>query len=141
MEIKQAVIFCGGVGEKLRPLTDNIPKPMVDVNEKPFLEHLINQLKEQRISEIILLTGYKKEIIEDYFGNRQNFGIGIKYSRGPVEWLTAKLLWEAKNLIDDNFLLLYADNYLPFNLKEGIESSIEFIKKMIKINKESLNRI
>lgn len=120
MEIKQAVIFCGGIGERLRPITDNIPKPMVDVNGKPFLEHLINKLKTNGILEVVLLTGYKKEVIEDYFGNGLNFGINIKYSRGPVEWLTAKRLWEARDLIDDDFLLMYADNYVPFNLKKSI---------------------
>jgi D-glycero-D-manno-heptose 1,7-bisphosphate phosphatase len=119
MEIKQAVIFCGGIGERLKPITDNIPKPMVDVNGKPFLEHLINQLKANGIFDIVLLTGYKKEVIEDYFGDGLRFGINIKYSRGPVEWLTAKRLWEARDLIDDYFLLMYADNYVHFNLKKS----------------------
>ena len=125
MEIKQAVIFCGGTGERLKPITDSIPKPMVDVNGKPFLEHLINKLKANGISEIVLLTGYKKEVIEDYFGDGLKFEIKIKYSRGPVKWLTAKRLWEARDLIDNYFLLLYADNYVPFNLKKSISFHLD----------------
>ena len=122
IEVKQAVIFCGGRGERLRPITDTIPKPMVDVNGKPFLEHLINQLKTQGISEFILCAGYKKEVIEDYFGDGAKFGVKIKYSRGPLEWEQAKRLWEAKDLIDDYFLMLYADNYVPaFNLNNATE--------------------
>jgi len=121
IKIKQALIFCGGCGERLRPITDTIPKPMVGVNGKPFLEHLINQLKSQGISEFILCTGYKKEVIEDYFGDGAKFGVEIKYSRGPLEWEQAKRLWEAKGLLDDYFLMLYADNYVPaFNLNDAI---------------------
>ncbi len=125
MEIKQAVIFCGGKGERLKPLTDYLPKPMIDIDGNPFLEYLINQLKEQGISDIVLLTGYKKEIIEDYFGDGSKFGIKIEYSRGPVEWETAKRLWEARDLIWDNFLLLYGDNHVPFNLKKSISFHLD----------------
>ncbi len=122
MDIKQAVIWCGGIGERLKPITEIIPKPMVDINGKPFLEILINQLKEQGITEIILCTGYKKEIIEDYFKDGSKLGINIKYSRGLTEWEQAKRLWEARNLIEDYFLLLYADNYVPsFDLKKSVE--------------------
>jgi len=125
MEIQQAVIFCGGVGERLRPITNNIPKPMVDVNGKPFLEHLINQIREQGISKIVLLTGYKREVIENYFGDGSEFGVNITYSRGPMEWLTAKRLWEARDLVEDNFLLMYADNYVPFNLKKSVKFHLD----------------
>jgi histidinol-phosphate phosphatase family protein len=126
MYIKQAVILCGGMGERLRPITEIIPKPMVDINDKPFLEVLINQLKEQGINEFILCTGYKKEIIEDYFKDGSKFGVKIKYSRGETEWEQAKRLWEARDLIDDFFLLLYADNYVPsFDLKKSMDFYLE----------------
>lgn len=126
MDIKQAVIWCGGIGERLKPITEIIPKPMVDINDKPFLEILINQLKEQGITEVILCTGYKKEIIEDYFKDGSQLGVKIKYSRGLTEWEQAKRLWEARDLIDDYFLLLYADNYVPsFDLKKSVEFYLE----------------
>lgn len=126
MNIKQAVIWCGGIGERLRPITDNIPKPMVDVNGKPFLEYIINQLKEQGITKFVLCTGYKKDIIEDYFRDGSKLGVKIEYSRGEVEWEQAKRLWEAKDLIDDYFLLLYADNYVPnFDLKKSVSFYLE----------------
>ena len=67
MLIKQAVILCGGLGTRLKPITDHVPKPMAEVNGKPFLEYLILQLKDNGIKEILLLTGYKKENIEEYF--------------------------------------------------------------------------
>ena len=70
-EIKQAVIFCGGLGTRLGNVTKNLPKPMVNVGGKPFLEHLIIQLKKNGIKEVFLLVGFKNEIIKSYFGNGQ----------------------------------------------------------------------
>ena len=63
----QAAIFCGGLGTRLRPVTDKIPKPMVPVNGLPFLEHLICQLKENGIYNFILMTGYLGDQIQKYF--------------------------------------------------------------------------
>ena len=64
----QAVVFCGGLGSRLRPLTDNLPKPMAPILDKPFLEYLLQQLAAQGIKRFVLLVGYLSEIIQDYFG-------------------------------------------------------------------------
>ena len=77
--INQAVIFCGGFGKRLIPLTNRIPKPMVLINKKPFLEYLIEQCKMNGIYNILLLCGYKKQAILDYFGDGLKFGVKIKY--------------------------------------------------------------
>ena len=66
---EQAAIFCGGLGIRIRHITNKIPKPMVPVNGIPFLEHLICQLRENGIKEIILMTGYLGENIYEYFKN------------------------------------------------------------------------
>jgi histidinol-phosphate phosphatase family protein len=117
-EIKQAVILCGGKGTRLRPHTDNTPKPMVHVGSYPFLEYLINQLSMQGIEKILILSGYLGEKIRDYFGNGEKWNINIEYSHGPTEWKTAKRLWKAKDLIDHQFLFLYSDNFINFNLQK-----------------------
>lgn len=117
MELQQAVILCGGLGMRLRPITNSIPKPMVPVNGKPFLEYLIGQLKENGIKRILLLTGYKKEAIETYFGDGSALGVSISYSRGETEWETGKRLYQARGLIDDYFFLLYSDNFVQYNLE------------------------
>ena len=80
VSIKQAVILAGGIGTRLRPLTDNLPKPMVPINRKPFLEYLLELLKENGIKEVVLLLGYLPDKIREYFGNGSDFGIKIKYS-------------------------------------------------------------
>ena len=66
--LRQAVILAGGRGERLKPITDVTPKPMIEFHGKPFLEYIINQLREQGIEEVILLVGYMGHKIEDYFG-------------------------------------------------------------------------
>lgn len=116
--IKQAVILAGGQGIRMRPLTLTLPKPMIPIHNKPFLEYIIRLLKENGIEEIIILTGYLHEKIEDYFKDGKRFGLKIKYSFSPAEDETGTRIRKAKKLIDDTFLLLYADNYWPLQLDQ-----------------------
>ena len=81
-EIKQAVILAGGMGTRLKPITDTLPKPMIPMNGKPFLEHLVKMLKEEGITEIVLLLGYLPQKVQEYFGDGSNFGLKIKYLSG-----------------------------------------------------------
>jgi len=113
---EQAAILCGGLGARLRPITDKIPKPMVLVNGVPFLRYLLEQLKENGIREVILMTGYLGEQIRDYFGDGSSVGLKVRYSHGPVEWETGRRLYEIRELLQDYFLLMYSDNFVPFNL-------------------------
>ena len=118
MTVSQAVILCGGRGERLRPLTDEMPKPMVSVNGRPFLQYLLEQLAENGINRFVLLTGYLGEKIVEYFGDGSSWGWSISYSNGPVEWSTTKRIHEALDQIDEQFLLLYSDNFTQLRLSE-----------------------
>lgn len=120
-QVKQAVILAGGVGSRMRPLTYKIPKPMIRLNNKPFLEYSVDLLKENGIEEVILLLGYLPEKIKEHFGDGSNLGINIKYSIGDVSFETGKRIKNAEELLDDNFLLMYCDNYWPLNLKKLVE--------------------
>jgi histidinol-phosphate phosphatase family protein len=123
--INQAVILAGGLGTRLRPITDNIPKPMIQFHGKPFLEYLIELLKEQGIDEIVLLLGYLSEKVVEHFGDGEEFGIKILYSISPVEDDTGLRIFKAKDIIKDEFLLLYCDNYWPLNLQKMYTKFIE----------------
>lgn len=114
----QAVIFCGGLGTRLRPITNSLPKPMVPISDKPFLEYLLLQLSAQGIKRFILLTGYMGKLIHEYFGDGSKWGWSIKYSNGPKEWDTGRRLWESRSLLEDKFLLLYSDNFIQFDLNK-----------------------
>ena len=116
--IKSAVILCGGYGKRLLPLTKKTPKPMINVLEKPFLYYLIKQCKSNGIKEVILLCGYKSELIKKYFGNGNKLGIKIKYSFNPPQVNTYKRVVEAQKILKNDFLLLYGDNYASLNLHD-----------------------
>jgi histidinol-phosphate phosphatase family protein len=113
---RQAAILCGGLGTRMRPYTDTQPKPMMPCNGKPFLYYLLEQLAEQGITRFVLLTGYLGEQIEEYFGDGAQWGWTVVYSRGPVEWDTGRRIWEAEKVLEDCFVLLYSDNFVPFPL-------------------------
>lgn len=112
----QAVILCGGLGTRLRPITNKIPKPLAPLNGKPFIDYLLKQLKSQRIKNVLLLTGYLGSLIKKKIGHGKKYGLKITYLDGPVDWDTGRRLWESKKLLDKEFLLLYSDNFSSFNL-------------------------
>jgi len=113
---RQAVMLCGGRGARLRPLTDATPKPMIPVDGRPFLEHLLRQLADQGIQRFLLLTGYLGDQIRDYFGDGGPWGWQVTYYQGPVEWDTGRRIWEARQQLESRFLLLYSDNFVQFSL-------------------------
>ena len=105
--IKQALILCGGKGERLKPITKKIPKPLAEINNKPLLGHQINYLKNQGINKFILATGYKAELIEEYIlSNYSNLNIEISNS-GDVDIM--QRIINCKNYLDNNFLVCYGD--------------------------------
>jgi dTDP-glucose pyrophosphorylase/CBS domain-containing protein len=74
-----AVVMAGGEGMRLRPLTDNLPKPMLPVGDRPLLEIIIERLRAAGIQDVSVTTHYKSEKIADYFGNGQKYGVDIHY--------------------------------------------------------------
>ncbi|OGO30615.1 MAG: hypothetical protein A2Z29_11630 [Chloroflexi bacterium RBG_16_56_11] len=123
--IRQAVILAGGEGLRLRPLTNRVPKPMVAVNDRPFLEYLVELLKDNGITEVVFLLGYLPEKITGHFGDGSKFGIEAKYSTGKVSDKTGTRIRNAGQQLDGTFLLLYGDNYYPLNLKKMLAFCIE----------------
>lgn len=114
MNLTQAVIFCGGRGTRLGPITDHMPKPMVPIHGRPFLEYLLEQLRQVGLKQVVLLIGYRGDQIRSYFADGKRFGMDIRYSAGPPEWETGQRLWEARSLLQPRFLLMYGDNFTPF---------------------------
>ena len=112
----QAVILAGGRGSRLGTLTDDRPKPMVLVRGRPFLEYQIEQLRDQGFNRIVILLGYMSEIVESYFGDGGKWGVDIQYSVSAAANETSRRLRIAEPLLDDQFLLLYCDNYWPMQI-------------------------
>jgi len=124
MELKQAVIFAGGRGERLRPLTDHIPKPMASINGSPFLDYLINSLIQSGLNKILILVGYKADKIIERYKDVKN--VTIEFSNGRVEDKTGRRVLNAYDKLDHHFLLLYGDNYWPIELKAMCSNYIKF---------------
>lgn len=131
MEIQQAVVLVGGRGERLRPLTDSIPKPMIPVCAKPFLEHLIILLKDNGIKRFLFLTGYLGDKIKSYFNEGNKWGVRIDYSFEKKPLGTGGALRVAGDKLEDKFFLLFGDSYLPIDYKEMSDCFVVSKKKVI----------
>ena len=108
----KALILAAGEGLRCRPLTLTRSKVMLPVANRPILEYIIRALAENDIKEIILVVGYKKERIMDYFGNGIDFGVSISYVEQDAQLGTAHAVKIAGSIIKEKFLVLNGDNLI-----------------------------
>jgi bifunctional UDP-N-acetylglucosamine pyrophosphorylase/glucosamine-1-phosphate N-acetyltransferase len=104
----QCVILAAGLGKRMRPLTETMPKPLVPVCGKPLLTHIVEALPSS-VDELIIVTGYKGEMIREYCGT-EFLGRKVSYVEQLEQNGTAKALWLCKDLIKGRFMLLFADD-------------------------------
>jgi NDP-sugar pyrophosphorylase family protein len=103
---------------RLRPITEIIPKALVDVAGKPFIDRQLNYLQGQGVRRVVLCIGYLGELIEAFVGNGERFGLEVTYSLdGPSLLGTGGALKKALPLLDDHFFVLYGDSFLPVKFK------------------------
>ncbi len=114
----QALILVGGQGTRLRPLTCNLPKPMVPVLNLPFLEHVIHNLKVHKITDIILAQHYLAESIEKYFGNGSDFGVKLTYVMEDAPRGTAGAIKNVEKYIKGTFFVLNGDIFANRNFTD-----------------------
>jgi len=110
--MKQAVILAAGEGQRLRPFTATRPKSMLYIGDRPVLHYVIQALADNGIREIILVVGYKKEQIYDYFGAGEKYGIDISYVTQEKQLGTAHALLQVADRVSGDFLVFPADNYI-----------------------------
>ena len=118
----QAVILAGGLGTRLKRLTEKVPKVMLPVKGRPFIVYLLELLTDSGINQIVLCVGYLGEQVREYLGNGRKLGINIAYSQEKKLLGTGGALKQAQGLLDERFLVINGDTYLPINYKE-VESS------------------
>src|SRR5881409_4308438 len=117
-DLMPVLILAGGKATRLRPLTDEIPKALLDVAGQPFLWHQLELLKRHRARRVVLAVGYLGERIEQRFGDGAELGIELQYSYdGPVLLGTAGAVRQALQLLPDQFFVLYGDCYLTLIIK------------------------
>jgi len=104
----RAVVMAGGLGSRLRPLTEEVPKPMLPVGDKPLLEHIVEQLKQAGIRRVNVATHYKSEVIADHFKNGEAFGVEIRYVKEDQPLGTAGALSLIEE-VDEPLLVMNGD--------------------------------
>jgi D-glycero-D-manno-heptose 1,7-bisphosphate phosphatase len=112
------VILAGGRGTRLRPITDTIPKAMVEFHGKPFLGYIVEMLREQGFSSVLMLLGYLPDVIVDHFGDGADYGVRVAYDITDPDDLTAYRVQHAADRIEEMFLLVYCDNYWPMRFDD-----------------------
>ncbi len=117
----KAVIMAGGFGTRLRPLTQNIPKPMVPLVNKPMMEHIINLLKKYDIKDLIILLFFQADAIESYFKDGKEFGVNIQYILPSEDFGTAGAVKLAEKYLADTFLVISGDVLTDFQLNKAVE--------------------
>ena len=107
-------ILAGGLATRLRPITETIPKALVDVAGKPFIARQLEYLHTQGVRDVVLCVGYLGEMIQDVVGTGGGYGLQVRYSFDGSELLgTGGALRQALPLLGEHFFVLYGDSYLP----------------------------
>lgn len=117
MAMLPVIILAGGLATRLRPLTETIPKSLVEINGRPFLDHQMRLLSANGVTRVVLSVAYRGEMIVEYLGDGSQYGIEVSYSfDGPVYLGTAGAIRKALPQLGDKFFTLYGDSYLtaPF---------------------------
>jgi len=109
-------ILAGGLATRLRPVTEKIPKALIEVAGEPFLAHQLRLLAASKIRKVVLCVGYRGEMIEEQFGDGARYGVELRYSNdGPDLLGTGGALRKALPMLGERFFVLYGDSYLPID--------------------------
>jgi mannose-1-phosphate guanylyltransferase / phosphomannomutase len=118
----RAVLMAGGSGTRLRPLTCDLPKPMVPILNRPIAEHIINLLKRHHITEVVATLHYLPDVLRDYFQDGSEFGVQMTYAVEEDQPLgTAGCVKNIAELLDETFLVISGDSITDFDLTAAIE--------------------
>ncbi|MDY0193548.1 MAG: nucleotidyltransferase family protein [Aliarcobacter butzleri] len=120
----KVVLMVGGLGARLRPLTQNMPKSMLNVGNKPILETIILNFKKYGFRDIILSVNYKSHIIKDYFKDGNKFGVNIEYVHETKRMGTAGALSLMKDKLSDPFFVMNGDLLTNVNFSDMMEYHI-----------------
>ncbi|HEY3056483.1 MAG TPA: sugar phosphate nucleotidyltransferase [Thermoanaerobaculia bacterium] len=117
----KVVVLAGGLGTRLGALARGLPKPMIRVAGRPFLEHVIDSFASRDLREFVLLVGHHADVIEAHFRRGDGFGVQIEYSREKELLGTGGAVREASHLLSDRFILTYGDVLRRFDYDRFVE--------------------
>jgi MurNAc alpha-1-phosphate uridylyltransferase len=109
-------ILAGGLATRLRPLTETVPKSLIEVCGEPFVDWQLKLLSRRGVREVVFCLAYRSDMIRDFVGDGSRYGINVTYSEdGPVQLGTGGAIRRALPLLGHNFMVLYGDSYLPID--------------------------
>ena len=116
----KAVVMAGGEGSRLRPLTIGRPKPMVPMVSKPVMAHILDLLKRQGITEVVVTLHFMPEVIQSYFGDGRSLGMTIHYAIEETPLGTAGSVKNAQEFLDEPFLIISGDAVTDIDLQQVV---------------------
>ena len=117
----QAVVMAGGEGSRLRPLTSNMPKPMLSVANRPLMEHIVMLLKDHGITDVVATVQFLSSVIRNYFGDGSDLGVSLSYSNEEVPLGTAGSVLNARELLSGTFLVISGYALTDIDVTEVVE--------------------
>ncbi len=135
--ITQAIISAGGLGKRLRPTTDTIPKPMIPILGKPMLQWHVEQFKKHGVKEVFFTLHYLPEVVMDYFGDGSKFGVKANYFVEKEPLGTAGGIKKFEKQLDKEFYYIYGDT---FSLMDYGKMEEAYMKKENPIGMQRMKR-
>jgi choline kinase len=122
----KALILAAGMGKRLKPITDNIPKTLIKIEDKPILGHILTNIKKCGIRDVLIVTGYRDDLIQEYVGDGSKWGLNVNYCHNPSYDTTENIYsvqLASKELNKSEFILINADDlFSPFILWKLMEA-------------------
>jgi dTDP-glucose pyrophosphorylase len=122
-KINQAVLLAAGRGTRMRELTADLPKPMIEVRGKPVLQHIVEGLRDAGVRRFLIIVGYRAEAVQNFFGDGSRYKIDIQYAAQPAQDGTGRVVDLSRNFVADSpFVLAYGDILVdPANYKRIVD--------------------
>ncbi|MFZ2493616.1 MAG: sugar phosphate nucleotidyltransferase [Thermoanaerobaculia bacterium] len=119
--LPRVAVLCGGAGSRLGELTKDLPKPMIAIGGRPYLERVVDSFSERGFGEFVFLTGFRHDVIESHFGDGARFGVSVTYSREIEPLGTGGAVREARPLLGSRFILTYGDVLRRFDYDRFVQ--------------------
>lgn len=121
----KAVILAAGEGNRLRPLTERRPKPMLPVGNRPVLEHILKAVADAGIREVVFVVGYERDRIQTHFGDGDKWGVNIEYAVQNTQLGTGHAVLQAEGFVSDSFVVLNGDRVIDDSLVSAVVDRVQ----------------
>jgi dTDP-glucose pyrophosphorylase len=123
--MNKAVLLAAGRGTRMRDLTEALPKPMLEVQGKPVLQHIVEGLRECGLTNLLIVVGWRAEVVQEFFGDGSKLGVRIQYETQTVQDGTGRVVALSRAFVaDDPFLLSYGDILVPAENYQHVDGAL-----------------